>query len=687
MRRAAVGLVAALLLCASCAKISTADVPSPDQTPSRYVLTVRADGPRWLGPGWWHDLGLDAESVRQKDVTLLRDDVPVPLYWLDSPDGPGALFYGQTASSESAAAAAYVLVLGETDEALAQASVPLSDRIECQAATTATLRLEEDLAYRSTAPFAVPWLWQMLRPFERMDVPVQLPGVLPNEPISLTVHAWGQSAMPQDPDHHLRVVWNGEVVEDHFWDGSEPETWSLLLPATATVDNVLTLEAPGGTEAPVEVTWIDALEVTWRRNLAPDGDSWQTWRAESDGVACWPTGAGDADRVALLVDLDGRASRSDTSVDAGSGRIRVAQRAGDVGWIGVPWMASPPDGVRPEETLLEESLEDTSYVVVAPALFHDALGALLAARRSEGHDARLITPGAVYDTFGRGVPEASAIQTMVRDLHERGSLQYLVLVGDASPHPDAVWQANSMVVPTGWVQTAHVGHTASDYALATGGTEEALVAVGRIPVSTLDELRRVVDKTLAWRPSSRLLLVSDDEAEFATMVQRLGEGQDVDRVIGAGTEDVRRELFGWLGDGPGTLVYSGHGSLQLLGDEKLLTVEDGQNWQQPTVVATWSCLCAAFAHPTHQSLGEALILAPKGVVAFVGPTGETTTSEQMAMAVAFQMALADGETVGDALLRGWRASTSGNSRHGFLLLGDPALRPMPIPEAGGSGDD
>ncbi len=161
------------------------------------------------------------------------------------------------------------------------------------------------------------------------------------------------------------------------------------------------------------------------------------------------------------------------------------------------------------------------------------------------------------------------------------------------------------------------------------------------------------------------------------MIERLGAVRDVEGVIDAGAEGARREMLRWLGEGPGTLVYSGHGSLQLLGDEKLLTVEDGQNWQQPPVFVTWSCLCASFAHPTHESLGEALVLAPKGVVAFIGPTGETTSSEQMDMAIAVQTALAEGDTIGGALLKGWRAAVTEDSREGFVLLGDPALRPTP----------
>ena len=454
-----------------------------EETASRYVLTVRADGPRWLGPEWWQSLGLDADALNQDSVALYHTGtkVPVPLLWVDSPDGAGALFYGATVSSTVGAAGTYVLALGEQSEPAVLARVLFRDRPGCQTTTLSTLSLEEDLVYRSTAPLDSPWPWQSLRPPERLEVAVSLPNLQSGERVSLTVRMWGQSAMPQDPDHHLRVSWNGEVVEDHTWDGSALETWSVSLPGTGSADNTLVLEAPGGTEAPVDVSWVDSVGLTWRRAMVLDADGWAMWRAESDGVACWQAERDITDPVVLLIDPDGIVSWGEMAGGISSEDLRVSQRAGDVGWIGVPWMAPAPDSVRPEEALADGALEGASTVVIAPAVFHKAIDDLLVARRAEGHDIRLVTTNSVYDTFGRGLPEALAIQAMVRELAAGGSMRYLLLVGDASPDPGSVWESGSTMVPTGWARTAHVGQTASDYALATGGTDEALVAVGRFP--------------------------------------------------------------------------------------------------------------------------------------------------------------------------------------------------------------
>jgi hypothetical protein len=69
--------------------------------------------------------------------------------------------------------------------------------------------------------------------------------------------------------------------------------------------------------------------------------------------------------------------------------------------------------------------------------------------------------------------------------------------------------------------------------------------------------------------------------------------------LDGGVADARPTLLRWLKDGPGVLVYAGHGSLPMLGDEKLLTLEDAGAWNGPTVIAAWTCLCAGFTHPTY----------------------------------------------------------------------------------------
>jgi hypothetical protein len=519
---------------------------------------------------------------------------------------------------------------------------------------------------------------------------VPLTGAL-SHPVTLEVGLWGQSRMPQDPDHHLRLSWNGAVIEDHFWDGNEAETWTLEVPAQsvdpAASAQLLALAAPGGTEAPVELNWLDYIEVTWRRDLVISDGIWQRWTADTTGQACWrlasdgETGASLSERatslVAILVDQNGYPEAVDVTVDAESGQLAVPQNQSDRGWIGLPWLAPPPDVVRPRDRYAVEELLRVEYLVVAPEPFHDALAPLLDLRQGDGLTVQILTPAAVYDTFGESIPGATAIRAMVEYLTDEGRLRYLLLAGDGSADPRAVWEQETLSLPTAWVRTNYVGHTASDMALVSGEEGEPLVALGRLPAASVDEIQVMVDKTLAWNPTPRLMLMSDDEPGFANLVDLIGDVQAADLVLDAGTADARRRALDWLQEAPGMMVYVGHGSLPLLGDEKILTMEDAGEWQGPTVVAAWSCLCANFSHPAYSGLAETWLRAPDGVAAFVGPTGETTTSQQLDMALSLQQALAEGETLGDALSSAWESSTSEDARLSFLLLGDPALQVMP----------
>jgi len=650
-----------------------------------WTLLVRADGPRWLGPAWWRAQGLDPETLDRTTVTLSQGGGPVSALWQEAPDGWGMLFYGEVTDTAAGPAGGYALTIGEpTQVAVLQETGP--DTLSpCQTTTEAQVSYGPDEVFRSTAPMDSPWLWQSLRPVDAVTVTLPFTNAVLAEPLQLTVRAWGQSAMPQDPDHHLRILWNGEAVEDHFWDGSALETWSIELPASGLETASIGIVAPGETEAPVELTWLDELSVSWQQSLAVSPDAWQQWRAEPQPGACFSIADGvDAGvYVAVVKRSAGDVSYVRPGVDSETGQVIVAQAAGDVGWVGVPWTAPAPDVIRARQTLDPAELQQLDYLVISPSALWEGIAPLVSARQEAGLSAGVVAPEAIYDTYGIGVPEAVAIQQLVNDLHTEGRLRYLLLVGDASADPAAVWDPAALVLPTIWVRTSYVGATASDYALATGGTGAPIVAVGRFPVTTMKELKTVVQKTLAWDPSDRLLLVSDDEPAFSSLTKQLGDISPPDQVVDSGLDGARDEVLRWLGEGPGTLVYTGHGSMGLLGDEKLLLLEDGANWRQPTVVAAWSCLCASFAHPDYTSLAEAWLLAPTGVVAVIGPTGETTTAEQAAMALAVQRSLAAGEPVGQALLRAWLASQSDNTKNGFLLLGDPALQPMPEPQSGG----
>ena len=640
-----------------------------------WTLLVRSDGPRWLGPEWWREQGFDPTTLALDRVRLTRNEEPVPALWLSSAAGSGLLFYGEAAPGRLGPVGGYHLALDEAGTPALPALSVASSPLAYQAATTATLWLEEDNVYRPTAPPDTHWLWTSFNAAPALTLTVYLTEALA-APVTLDMRFWGQSSMPQNPDHHVLILWNGALVSDHYWDGNALEVWTAVASSASAGVNELVVISPGDTEAPIEVTWLDRIGVTWQRALTYAG-GWETWIAGPEPVACWEA-VPEGPVVALQIGEDGAVRGAMVERDT-AGRVCLEQRSGERGWIGVLGNAPAPDVVRPREPIAEDTLLAANYLIIAPRLFHTALAPLVEARAAEGLAAVLVTPEQIYDAFGAGEPGAEAIHATVTALHARGRLRYLLLVGDASADPRALWQAGSTLVPAGWGRTFFLGDTASDHALVAGDDGAPLLAVGRFPAATVAEVQAMVAKTLAWEPAPRMLLLHDTAREFAVMTDALAAVYAPDLRIDAAAGEVRRDLLRWLRAAPGVLVYSGHGSLPVLGDQKFLTVEDAGAWDGPTVVAAWTCLCANFTHPIHTGLAEAWLRHPKGVVVLVGPTGETTTADQTAMALAFQRALVDGDAIGDALLAGWRAAQSKDAEISFVLLGDPALRPMPAP--------
>lgn len=669
----------ALVALAGCrAVLATPEAPALDTTSAEWTLLVRDSGPRWLGPAWWRAQGVDPTTLTLEQLYLTRGVTAVPALWLASADGPGLLFYGDAEPGRLGPVGGYHLAFDAAAASAAPDSsmasvVSVVSPAQYQTATLATLWLEQDTIYRPTAPPDTNWLWTSFNAVPTLTLTLPLTSALA-APVTLTLRFWGQSSMPQNPDHHIRVLWNGELVDDHYWDGSALEEWTVAAPAPRPGDNELTLVAPDDTEAPVEVTWLDRVGVTWQRALTHTG-GWESWLAGPEPAACWE--GITSERVAVLLVAPDGTARGGLLARPADGRLCVEQRLGERGWLGALDAVPAPDVVRPREPVDEATLLAADYLIVAPRLFHSALAPLVTARAAEGLAVALVTPEQIYDVFGTGAPAADAIRAAVVALHARGCLRYLLLVGDASADPGALWRADAALVPTGWVRTFFVGDTPSDHALVLDESGAPLIAVGRFPASTVAEVQAMVAKTLAWKPTSRLLLLHDDEAEFVTMTDALAAVSAPDLRLGDDEGDVRRDLLRWLRAAPGVLVYSGHGSLPVLGDEKFLTVDDAGAWDGPTVVAAWTCLCANFGHPTQMGLSEAWLRHPKGVVAVVGPAGETTTGDQSAMSLAFQRAMLDGATIGDALLAGWRAAQSKDAEISFVLLGDPTLRPMP----------
>ncbi len=622
-----------------------------------FVETTQAGGV-WLGPETLQAIGLDSQAETPPTLRLSWDSQELPYLLQRGQAGWELFFFAPEHRARYTTRTAYELELGLPGSAMAsQTAAP-----GATAPGLFTFHYEEAMRYLPQATTDSPWFGEALyAPAETTRV-IPLPDAAPG-PISVTVRLWSHTNFQPYPDHRLRLKWDGAVMGEWDWNGRGMQTftaaWELDAPASA---HELALETPALTDSGIAVVWLDAVDVTYAR-------------APRTGGLYQATGSAFEVPAGYLV-LDVSAPLAPTLLESAAGAVETTP--GTVYWIGTP-EAAPQIWVRPAESLDMGGLAAADYLAIAPAAFHSALQPLLAHRQSQGLVPMLVTPQAIYDTFGAGVPDPAAIQALTRELP---ALRYLLLVGDASIEPggyDGDVGALRVVAPL--TRTTIVGETAADGWLGADAAGRPVVAVGRLPVTTAEELAALVAKTIAWETADTPLtplFLNDNEAEFVSTIELmtgLVPGGAAAQRIDMGEAASRETLLQALNQGRMWLNYNGHGSLVRFGDEGVLTVDDGGAWRQTALVTAWSCLAAHYTHPTQNSMAEMWLRQPTGgAVAFLGPVGETTTFEQRPFLEAFYAALAEQPRLGLAWLRALQIEGgSADVRWGFVLLGDPAL--------------
>jgi len=636
-----------------------------------FFIDVAQEGGVWLAPTTLKALGVDVNKPEAPALRLSWSGQSVPTRSLKDDQGWGLFFFAPAFHTRYTQETSFLLELNAPETPIPTQTSTAATTPDLPGLTQVTW--EENRRYLPQATAEIPWLWQ----------PIYAPGGISHTltltdavtgPVTVTVSLWSHTRFTPTPDHQLQLYWDGELKGRWEWAGQGMQALTASWNETTPQGNhTLTLSTPAISDAGIAIVWIDGWDITYPRASVPPNGLLQ---AQGATLSAGKEG---------LVVLDVTEALAPVELGETSASGNISAESGHRYWIGDFNAAATPVRVRPALSLDVASLTDTTYLVIAPAAAHAALEPLLAHRQAEGLVTAVVTPQAIYDTFGAGRAAPEAINALAQNLP---ALRYLLLVGDAVADPagyDGEDERLRVVAP--FTRTAVLGETPSDGRYSVNAEGFPSIAVGRFPAETVAGIKVLVEKTLLWETSQSnpaVVFVTDNELRFSDMLDAiipLIPGGETARRIDSGEERSREQLLEALNQGPTWFNYTGHGSLTRLCDEEILTINDGQNWKQPSVVIAWTCLAGHFAHPTQASIAEAWLLTPNGsAVAFLGPVGETTTFEQRPTAQAFYEALPQHRRIGDAWLKAIQTETGApDVRWGFLVLGDPALGVEPGP--------
>ena len=347
-----------------------------------------------------------------------------------------------------------------------------------------------------------------------------------------------------------------------------------------------------------------------------------------------------------------------------------------------------------------------------------------------GYEIAMVTIDEVFNEFSSGSLDPVGIRNFSKMLYDRNpdKFKFLILFGDGSYDFRNINNEGGNFVPVyETINSTHPieSYPADDYfTLLTDGEGATLsgkldVAVGRFPVSTLEEANAVVDKIIHYDTSPRVLndwrnritFVSDDDdhdssgthvrpsERHADQMEADYPNLNVDKIyldaypqiatsggqkIPAVNDAIDQTMF----KGVLAINYFGHGGPKGWAQERVLKIENILSWENQDrlpLFITATCTFAGYDDPSFKSAGEEVFLNPKGgAFALLSTTRAVYISGNETLALRLYEQIFEREpdgtylTLGELFTRG-KNNTGGLNGRKFTLIGDPSMR-LALPE-------
>jgi len=384
-------------------------------------------------------------------------------------------------------------------------------------------------------------------------------------------------------------------------------------------------------------------------------------------------------------------------------------------------------------------------IIVVPSSFREQAERLADFRRNHDNlSVLIVTPQQIYNEFSSGIPDISAIRNFMKMFYDRGFEsgdypRYLLLFGNGTYDNKDMLGHGGNFIPT--FQTLESFNPSSSYItddffglLDDHEGEDAFGAIdlgiGRLPVRTPDEARFIVDKLIRYNQRIEGLEPGTNDPRFAGVISNYADwrnkitliGDDEDSNIhlnqseriakyideshpvfnvekiyldayqqqtlagGSRYPEVNNAINNRLNQGALLINYIGHGGVNGLAHERILTFEDILSWNNLynlPVFMTATCEFSSFDQPDANDLsaGVRVFLKPDGGASALFTTTRLAyshsnfTLNDAFMRNAF-VPMENGELprLGDLIRISKVESSSAGTLKNFVLLGDPSMQ-------------
>ncbi|MCK8491861.1 type IX secretion system sortase PorU [Spirosoma sp. RP8] len=598
---------------------------------------------------------------------------------------------------------------------------------------------EQDLVKIPSVRSGREWLGEIMTNDTTKTIPFDVPGVVASVPVRITSSVVaGASATTQ-----FRVRLNDQFVGTQLMSsisGYEYDYQGILRTDTfsvkpATVANPLRVTISFQKNRAISVLgYLNYIGIQVRRELRQYDQP--TWVRQLDSGQCAVRQSAATLRVWNLDNPLVPVSQAYSLSPASEARWVSANRADY--YLFTDNQLKTPVSLASVANQNIASLTTPNLLIVTSAAWRAEAERLATFRRE--HDqltVQVVTTQQVYNEFGSGKPDPTAIRDMVRYFYRKtpGQLRYLLLFGDATydyrninrllsasqlANTVPVYESNESLHPVlSYSSDDYFGfmdRNEGEWPETNAGDYKMDIGVGRLPVKSTDEAKTVVDKLIRYSsdPSlagdwqTRVMFVADDgdynihqqdANSLATMTETNAPSFRPERVFldaypqettasGQKSPIVNQLINRAVADGRLIINYSGHGGVETLADEQVVTLQDILSWKNRRLplFVTATCQFGRYDDPASNSGAElALLSRLGGAIGLLTTTRPVYANTNLVLNKAFckfAFTPINGQMprLGDVMRLTKNDSLVGPVNRNFALLGDPSMR-LAYPQA------